>query len=73
MNIIAQVPAISMKEIFKFLINIQLCNETKRTLEQNQDGILVNVFFEHDCEKEEIERLKAVHPDSFSKCSTKKG
>lgn len=48
-------------------MNTQLCAKTKRTLEQNQDGILVNVFFEHENENEELERLKLIYPKSLDK------
>lgn len=49
-------PNISIKEIFKFLINMRLCKETNRTLEQNQCGIMVHVNFHHDDDKTETER-----------------
>lgn len=62
----------SIKEVFKFLTNIKLCKETNRKLEQNQDGILVNVFFEHDREKEEVDRLKKITPKSGPNPSNKK-
>lgn len=48
-------------------MNTQLCAKTNRTLEQNQDGILVNVFFEHENENEELERLKLIYPKSLEK------
>lgn len=57
-------PNISIKEIFKFLINMRLCKETQRTLELNQDGILVNVFFVHDRDQQEIARLSNFKPET---------
>lgn len=62
----------SIKEVFKFLTNIKLCKETNRKLEQNQDGILVNVFFDHDRENEEVDRLKKITPKSGPNPSNKK-
>lgn len=47
-------------------MNIKLCKETDRSLEQNQDGILVNLFFDHDGESEEMARLKFLYPDSLN-------
>lgn len=58
-------PNISIKETFKYLMNLKLCKETGRTLEQNQDGVLVNVFLDHEADAEEIERLNAIVPDSM--------
>lgn len=63
----AQPPNMSIKEIFKYLMNNRLCVKTNRTLEQNQDGILVNVFFEHENENDELERLKLIYPKSLDK------
>lgn len=59
-SIAEQIPNISIKEIFKFLVNMRLCKETQRTLEQNQNGILVHVSFEHDDDKEEVRRLDSL-------------
>lgn len=39
---------------------MRLCKETQRTLEQNQNGILVHVSFEHDDDKEEVRRLDSL-------------
>lgn len=52
-------------------MNIKLCKATNRELEQNQDGILVNLFFDHDADKEEIERLYIVAPASMDNRPTK--
>lgn len=48
-------------------MNTRLCAKTNRSLEQNQDGILVNVFFEHESEADELERLKLIYPKSLDK------
>lgn len=47
-------------------MNMKLCKETDRQLEQNQSGILVNVFFENDSEDEELKRLQLIKPHSFN-------
>lgn len=68
----SQLPNISIKEVFKYLVNEELCKQTARKLEHDQSGILVNVFFEHDCEHEEIDRLDFVTPE-YLKTPKQKG
>lgn len=58
-------PCISIKEVYKYLFNKMLSQATNRSIEQNQSGILVNLFYGHDLEKEEIEKLSAVKPFSM--------
>ncbi|XP_055305638.1 putative tRNA pseudouridine synthase Pus10 isoform X2 [Sitodiplosis mosellana] len=58
-------PNISIKDVFKHLFNKKLCETTNRTLEQNQNGILVNVFYDFDMDHEETEKLLGVRPLSF--------
>lgn len=55
----------SMKEVLKYLLNIRFCKATNRTLEQTQNGILVNILFDHDGEQAELDKLKAIHPLSL--------
>lgn len=52
-------------------MNTKLCQSTGKTLEANQNGILVNVFFDHDAEKLEIKRLDAITPPSVKNNSKK--
>lgn len=47
-------------------MNMRLCKETNRQLEQNQSGILVNVFFDNEAEQEELNRLQSIKPHSFN-------
>lgn len=61
-----QPPNISVKEILKYLINLKVCAATNKRLEHDQNGILVNVFFEHECENDEISKLELVAPSSFT-------
>lgn len=68
----SQIPNISIKEVFKYLVNDELCRQTSRKLEHDQSGILVNIFFEHDCENEEINRLELITPD-YLKAPNQKG
>lgn len=58
-------PNISIKDVFKHLFNKKLCDSTNRTLEQNQNGILVNVFYDYDMDHDETDKLLAVRPLSF--------
>lgn len=62
---LAQMPGITSKEVLKYLVNLQLCKATDRKIDQNQTGILVNLFFDHENEAEELERLKLVYPKSL--------
>lgn len=71
MYFIATVPAITIKETFKYIMNTKLCQLTGKTLESNQNGILVNVFFDHDAEQLEIKRLDAIAPNSLKNNSKK--
>lgn len=64
-------PNISVKETFKYIMNTKLCKLTGKTLEPGQNGILVNVFFEHESEQMEIHRLGAIAPDSVKNNSNK--
>lgn len=52
-------------------MNTKLCKLTGKTLESNQNGILVNIFFEHEAEQSEIKRLHAIAPSSMSNNSNK--
>lgn len=58
-------PCISIKDAYKYLLNKMLSQATNRTIEHNQNGILVNLFYGHDLEKDEIEKLLAVKPFSM--------
>lgn len=46
-------------------MNIRLCNATNRKLEQNQNGILVNITLDHDEDEAELEKLKIIYPPSL--------
>lgn len=52
-------------------MNTKLCKLTGKTLESNQNGILVNVFFDHDAEQMEIKQLDAIAPSSVNNNSKK--
>lgn len=58
-------PCISIKDAFKQLLNENLCNATNRSMELNQNGILVNLFYDYDMDQEEIERLLTFKPNSL--------
>lgn len=64
-NISATPPNISIKDAFKNIFNKKLCDATNRTLELNQNGILVNLFYDYDFEQEEIEKLALIKPFSI--------
>lgn len=52
--------------MFKSLFNKKLCEKTNRTLELNQNGILVNMFYDHETENDDIEKLLSVNPFSLN-------
>lgn len=70
-HFIATLPAITIKETFKYIMNTKLCKLTGKTLESNQNGILVNVFLDHDAEQMEIKQLDAIAPSSVKNNSKK--
>lgn len=53
-------------------MNTKLCKLTGKTLEPNQNGILVNVFFDHEADQAEIEKLNIIAPVSMKNNNTNK-
>lgn len=46
-------------------MNQLLCNRTQRTLELNQNGILVNVFLDNPTDDIEISQLSLIKPYTY--------
>ncbi|XP_031632319.1 putative tRNA pseudouridine synthase Pus10 [Contarinia nasturtii] len=64
-------PGIPIKDVFKTLFNRKLCLATNRQMEYNQNGIMINLFYEFmDCDN--IDNLLAVKPLSFGNENHKK-
>lgn len=61
----AKSPCITVKDVFKHLVNVRLCKMTERTLETKQNGILVNLIFDHPDDKAEMENLRKLKDDAF--------
>lgn len=47
------------------LINPKICSRLGKTFEQGQNGLMVNVFFEHDQDETELLKLYDVKPKLF--------
>lgn len=58
-------PDTPLKEIFKQLINPKVCEKIGKTFEQNQNGLSINIFFEHEKEKTELQALQNVNLKYF--------
>lgn len=58
-------PDTPLKEIFKQLINPKVCAKINKTFEQNQNGMIINIFFDHEKEKFELEQLQNVNLKYF--------
>lgn len=54
-----------LKEIVKVLINPKICAQLGKEFELNQNGLMVNVFFEHDQDEAELLKLYDVKPKLF--------
>lgn len=61
----AEPPDVPLKEIVKVLINPQICSLLGKTFEQGQNGLMINVFFEHDQDEAELMKLYDVKPKLF--------
>lgn len=61
----AEPPDVPLKEIVKMMINPKICSLLGKIFEQNQNGLMVNVFFEHDQDEAELLRLYDVKPKLF--------
>lgn len=65
MEFLAHPPCLPLKEVLKYLMNIRFCNATNRTLETDQNGILVNITFDNDGEQAELDKLVSIYPPSL--------
>lgn len=59
----AEPPDTSIKDVIKLIVNPKICDKLNKTLEINQSGITVNVFFEHADEADELKPLWDVKPE----------
>lgn len=63
--VLVEPPDVPLKEIVKQLINPSICTKLNKTFEQNQNGLMINVFFEHENESAEMQTLFNVNPTLF--------
>lgn len=61
----AEPPDVPLKEIVKVLINPKLCALLDKSFELQQNGLMVNVFFEHEQDEAELLKLYDVKPKLF--------
>ncbi|KAG4080694.1 hypothetical protein HA402_013224 [Bradysia odoriphaga] len=59
-------PDTSIKDVIKLIVNPKICDKLNKTFEINQSGIMVNVFFEHADEADELKPLWDVKPEVFN-------
>lgn len=62
----AEPPDASIKDVIKLILNPQICDKLNKTFEVNQEGMMVNIFFEYASEDEELKRLWDVKPEVVS-------
>lgn len=61
----AEPPDVPLKEVIKLIVNPQVCAQLGKQFEQNQNGLMVNVFYEHDDSAGEVRQLVKVNPKLF--------
>lgn len=62
----AEPPDTSIKDVIKLILNPKICERLNKTFEINQSGMMINLFFEHDEESDELKPLFDVKPEVFS-------
>lgn len=62
---LAEPPDVPLKEIVKVLVNPKLCSLLGKSFEQAQNGLMFNVFFEHEQDEAELLMLYDVKPKLF--------
>lgn len=67
--LLAEPPDVPLKEIVKTLINPKICDKLGKEFEQNQNGLMINIFFEHEDESKELQQLYNVNPKLFNQRS----
>ncbi|KAJ6647621.1 putative tRNA pseudouridine synthase Pus10 [Pseudolycoriella hygida] len=64
-------PDVSIKDVVKLILNPKICEKLNKTLELNQSGIMINLFFEYPEESEELKPLWEVKPELIAeRCAT---
>lgn len=63
-------PDISVKEVFKYILNPRVCEATKKEFDPN--GIMVNFYFDSENESEELMGLLDVKPGLFNENEKKR-
>lgn len=59
-------PDVPLKEVYKSILNPKVCESTRKEFEQNQNGIMVNLYYEYKNDENELEKLKLVDPKLFA-------
>lgn len=62
---VAEPPDVPLKEVIKLLVNPQICTKLGKQFEQHQNGMMINVFYEHDDSAAELRMLIDVNPKLF--------
>lgn len=64
-NRAAEPPDVPLKEVIKLLVNPQICARLGKAFEVNQNGMMINVFYEHEDSAAEVLQLLDVNPRLF--------
>lgn len=59
----AEPPDASIKDVIKLILNPKICEKLNKTFEVNQSGMMINLFFEHVDESDELKPLWDVKPE----------
>lgn len=62
----AEPPDASIKDVIKLILNPKICEKLNKTFEINQCGMMINLFFEHSEESDELRPLWDVKPEVFN-------
>lgn len=62
----AEPPDASIKDVIKLILNPKICEKLNKTFEINQSGMMINLFFEHAEESDELKPLWDVKPEVFN-------
>lgn len=61
----AEPPDVPLKEVIKLLVNPKICDRLGKAFEVNQNGMMINVFYEHEDSAAEVQQLTEVNPRLF--------
>lgn len=61
----AENPDVPLKEVIKLLVNPRLCTALGKEFDPNQNGMMINVFYEHADDAAEVQQLTEVNPRLF--------